>query len=393
MQTSSSTLNLSKISALLAIIGVIIWILTANEDQAQDEAPATVKKVIQEKALQPVEVISMQAQTYTRTQILQGQLEAQDEVDLSTQLSGTVEHLYVALGDQVQVGQKLLQLSNAQLRAEKHSAEARLKLARAELSAAEKLYSKNLQTETAILRFTHEVEQAKASLVRVQEQLADSTPTAPFSGIIDHLDLSIGEYLNSGKTWAKLINIGQLKASAEIPQQLVHNLSLHQPVSVKLLSGRTLTGEVSFIASTANTDTRSFPIEVKIDNPEHLRIAGASATLDIDLGEVQAYHLSPALLSLNSQGQLGVKTVTLNPRTSSDMPLEGRVVFQPIQLLSTGTDGAWVQGLPNQVNLITLGGGFVEADQKVQVTMSEAKAAPSLVQLIEIRALTSKEAN
>lgn len=376
MSISSRTLSPSKFAALLAIAGLIIWVITADDQQAQAEAPVVSQHAnnLQSKPLARVEVTPSQARLYTRQQVLQGQIAPLETVALSTTFSGTVERLYVSLGDQVQAGQALLQLSNAPIRAEKHSAEARLKLARAELSAAEKLFRKNLQTETAILRLTHEVEQAKTHLVQVMEQLADSTPTAPFSGVIDHLDLSVGEQLNVGQVWAKLVNIDALRVRAEVPQQLVHQLALGQSVAVKLLDGRELIGQLSFIASTANTDTRSFPIEVRLNNPDQLRLAGASATLNIQLGQVQAHHLSPALLSLSAEGKLGVKAVQIETPTSSNTAVQqqAQVVFYPVQLLSTGTDGTWVQGLPEQAHLISLGAGFVEAGQRVEVVMAKS---------------------
>ena len=51
-----------------------------------------------------------------------------------------------------------------------------------------------------------------------------------------------------------------------------------------------------------------------------------------------------------------------------------RVVFTPVQLLSVNSQEAWVGGLPEKVALITLGQGFVEPGQQVQVIGSgEAK--------------------
>ena len=100
---------------------------------------------------------------------------------------------------------------------------------------------------------------------------------------------------------------------------------------------------------------RSFRIEVKVDNPQALRLAGASATLHVQTGEALAHRLSPALLSLDKAGRHGVKWVNE----------QQQVEFTPVQLISVDNQGAWVSGLPNKVALITLGQGFVEPGQQV----------------------------
>ena len=67
--------------------------------------------------------------------------------------------------------------------------------------------------------------------------------------------------------------------------------------------------------------------------------------------------LSPALISLDKAGRLGVKWVDARQT----------VVFTPVQLLSVNREQAWVSGLPDKVALITLGQGFVQPGERVQV--------------------------
>ncbi len=64
---------------------------------------------------------------------------------------------------------------------------------------------------------------------------------------------------------------------------------------------------------------------------------------------------------LDEQGRLGVKTVTR----------DDRVQVSPVSIIGFDADGAWVDGLPPEVELITLGGGFVQDGQAVQPVPAE----------------------
>lgn len=362
-------IKFSQIAAAIAVAGFVGWALTARVDTALAEASEVSEEAAPVVTLPQVEIQTLDAALYDRQTVLQGQIEPWRSIQLRTQVAGTVESLLVAQGDRISEGTPLIRLSQNEYRAQLLSARASVRLKEAELKAAEKLYRTNLQTETAVLGLQSELEGARSALVMAEQQLSHAAPVAPFAGVVDQLDAELGQYMTPGEAWGRLVNIDQLKVIAQVPQQNVAEIAVGQRVDITLLDGRQLEGAVSYIASSADPSTRSFPIEVALNNPDRLRIAGASATLNVHLGNIYAHKISPALLSLNDKGVLGVKWV-------ND---EDRVVFQPVKLLSTTTEGAWVTGLPTSVSVITLGGGFVHAGQKVAVVgVSESKSAISV---------------
>ena len=70
----------------------------------------------------------------------------------------------------------------------------------------------------------------------------------------------------------------------------------------------------------------------------------------IDLGEVQAHQISPALFTLSDEGEMGVRTVDTS----------NRVEFHTVQIIEDGPDGVWVTGLPTTTRLITVGQEFCD---------------------------------
>ncbi|MFP6849197.1 MAG: efflux RND transporter periplasmic adaptor subunit [Pseudomonas sp.] len=348
--------QLSKRPWLIAVaisLLLLLWLLSGSLLKTQQAASADTPA--QEQGLTKVEVQWLEASPMQRQQVIQGQVEAWRRVELRAQISGTVLRLDHDKGSTVKQGQVLLSLSTDNRPAQVAKGEADVRQRAADASAAERLRQRNLVSSNELIRLQSELAKARAELDLARIQLGNTQISAPFSGVYDQRMVELGDFVQPGQSLLTLVDISQLKVSAQIAQQDVGQLHLGQPVKVELLDGRELQGELHFIAAAADPDSRSFRIEVKVANPQAMRLAGASATLHIQTGEALAHRLSPALLSLDKAGRHGVKWVNE----------QQQVVFTPVQLISVDDQGAWVSGLPNKVALITLGQGFVVPGQQV----------------------------
>ena len=84
----------------------------------------------------------------------------------------------------------------------------------------------------------------------------------------------------------------------------------------------------------------------------------------IELNEVLAHRVSPALFTLDDAGALGVRAIDQ----------DNRVVFYAVDVIEDTPEGAWVTGLPSAVNLITVGQEFVLVGQLVDPVYVGARA-------------------
>ncbi|MEC7816187.1 MAG: efflux RND transporter periplasmic adaptor subunit [Pseudomonadota bacterium] len=337
----------------IAVVVLALWMFTGEVKVASDEAPPEPKAQQQEPTR--VEVERLDAKTYQPMLRLQGQLEPWQSVMISARQPGTVESIEVALGDRVQVGQTLLTLSTDGRDAEAERWRSSIRQLEADLAAAQRLRSSNLAAQNEILRLQSELAGARAELAAADLALSHLTPKAPFAGVINQRDVEQGSLVQVGTAMFEVVQVDRLKARGRIPQQAVSSVQPGQSVRVDLLDGSQLSGVVSFVASAANPETRTFAVEIIVDNPDEKRVAGGSATLNIRLPEQPAMFISPAYLSLNDDGRPGVKFVDA----------QDQVVFQTVKLLSVSTDGAWVSGLPDEIRLITRGAGFVAEGETV----------------------------
>ncbi|MCL7944129.1 efflux RND transporter periplasmic adaptor subunit [Marinobacter sp. ATCH36] len=340
--------------SLVVLTLLVVWMATGNVREARDEAPDTPPE--QSKGLPSVQVDVLRDRPYQPGLMVQGQLEPWRSVAIGARIAGTVEELMVSQGDRVREGDVLLRISEDGRGTAVEQWQSRIRKLEADLSAARRLRSRDLTSESEILTLQSELSAAKAELARAQVAMDNLTPRAPFDGTVNRRDVDLGDLVQVGSPLLELVHIDRLKVTGQIPQQSVSNVEEGQKVTVRTLDGDTLEGQVSFVASAADPETRSFAVEVTVENPERKRVAGGSATLRISLPEVRAMFISPAYLSLGDDGRPGVRYVGDN----------NEVVFTTVKLLNVTTDGAWVTGLPKEIQLITRGAGFVSIGQQVQ---------------------------
>ncbi|MGR4067349.1 efflux RND transporter periplasmic adaptor subunit [Billgrantia sp. C5P2] len=352
---------ISALLAALVLLALLLWLALGDLQRFRQDAPPA--ETPEAERLPRVEYRLSEATPYMPRRMVQGQLEAFREVELRSRHSGRVVELPVAQGTPVETGAPLLVLSRDALEAQLERAEDQLELARAELAGAADLRQRNLISQPELLRLQSSVSVAAAEVAELRQALDETRPTAPFDGVLDRLDVELGELLQVGEPFARLIDDRRLIASAWVAQRDAHDLSPGLAVEARLLDGSRLSGELTHVASRADTATRSFYIEAEFDNPERRRLAGGSATLAIALPERAVHRFSPALLELDDEGRLRVK----------HLDDDDQVVSTPIDLVAADASEARVAGLPETIRLITLGSGFVApGDTVVAVPAADA---------------------
>ena len=207
---------------------------------------------------------------------------------------------------------------------------------------------------------------AQAGLSEAQEAINDTQIRAPFAGRLEALDINIGEIVTAGADVGRIVDNTPLEISIQIPQQSLRNIKVGQTAEVAFITGETATGEVRFVATSADAETRTFMARIEVANADGAIPAGISARLRIPTGQQSAHFVSPAILSLDTDGTLGIKTVGA----------ENVVEFHRIDIVRAQTDGIWVSGLPDETQIISIGQGFVNDGETVD-PQPEDGMAPS----------------
>ena len=180
---------------------------------------------------------------------------------------------------------------------------------------------------------------------------------APFSGYLESLRVDKGDYINTGGVCASLIDSNPMLLIADIAEKEIADIDVGANSMARLISGDEIQGKVSFIATSADKNTRTFRVEIQVDNKDIAIRDGVSSEIYIESKKVLSHRISPAILSLNDQGKLGIRTVDEN----------NSVEFKEIEILEDTTEGLWISGLNENERIITLGKEYVFQGQTVNV--------------------------
>ena len=177
---------------------------------------------------------------------------------------------------------------------------------------------------------------------------------APFSGFIEQI-VKPGNFLERGQICATIIQLDPITLIAGVPEYDINKVRIGQNVFVELVTGQKINGKLTFVSKSASPDTRTFSVESQIENSDGKVKDGLTAEISIEIDKVMAHKISPSILLLNDEGKLGIRIV--NKRKYAN--------FVEIIILEDSEEGLWVTGIPEEVEIIIQGQGFVENGQEV----------------------------
>ncbi|MEQ3625466.1 MAG: efflux RND transporter periplasmic adaptor subunit [Celeribacter sp.] len=305
------------------------------------------------------------AQDVTQVFTAEGQAQPDRRATLRAETSGEVATLAARKGDYLEQGDVIARLSTREQDA--RVAQAREEVARAqrEFDNAETLLARGVSTTDRVTDARAALASAQAQLTQAEEALDAAVIRAPFAGRLDALDLDEGGYVSAGGEVGTMLDTDPLSIVIQIPQQSLSRIKEGQAATVRFITGTERSGTVDYVSKDAESETRTFRAEITVPNPDGDIASGLSVQVEIPTGQMSAHFISPAILSLGSDGRLGVKTVDA----------DNTVVFSPVVLERAQTDGIWVSGLPAQARVITIGQGFVSNGEAVAPTLEEAEVA------------------
>ena len=175
---------------------------------------------------------------------------------------------------------------------------------------------------------------------------------APFSGYIESI-VKPGNFLDRGQICATIIDLDPIKFVAEVPEIQVSKVNIGQEAIIELITNQRVNGNLTFVSKSASPKTKTFKIESEIVNSSGSIKDGVTATMTIRTDPVLAHKISPSILVLDDLGRIGVKVVNSN----------NVVEFSEVQIIEDLEEGLWISGLPDSVEIIVQGQGFVEDGQ------------------------------
>lgn len=385
-------MNASRLVAIVLAIGAVLWVgsgLLGGDDQSEtgqmstsavenadaeqvaengDEPVSTTSPSTGHAPNAAVRVRTSEAVEHVDILRISGHTEAVVSVEIRAQIDAMVEEIGAIKGQRVKKGDLLVKLAVEDRAASVEKARALVAQRELENSAAKSLAEKNYRSKTGVAETKALLEEARADLKLAQIELNHTEIHAPFDGVVETRPAEIGDLLSVGDPVATLIQIDPMLVVAHVPEHSIGAIQNGQLAHITLFDGREADGVVRYVSRVSDNSTRTYRVEVEIDNSDLGIPDGMTAELQIPVGIKMAHHVAPSVLTLNDQGQVGVRGIVD----------ENRVVFYPVELQGGNRDGIWIGGLPEKIDLIVVGHDWVKEGATVDVSRLEVGDAQNL---------------
>ena len=212
-----------------------------------------------------------------------GSLQANEAVEIMSELDGTVDEIGFEEGQPVTKGQLLVLIDQEKLRANLAEVEARLQLAESTMQRYTALAESNAVSRQEVEKAKAEHEATRASVTLMHAQLQDATITAPFDGVVGARKVSVGQLIMRGTAITSVIDTDPMKAEFRVPERHVAQLQPGQQIemSVAAYPEETFTGKVYFIDPQIEESTRTVLVKALVPNPKGKLHAGMFANLKL----------------------------------------------------------------------------------------------------------------
>ena len=332
------------------VVAVSLWLISGQfGDEAEIATSSVVTDAGRSTSKNAVRVRTQSAELVMRTITVNGKTAPARTVELAAETDGRVEHIGANRGASLERGDVIARLDERDRTARLAQAEATVKQREVEYDGRAKLKSESYVSEAQLQEAVAKLEAAKAELTRARLDLGYMTIRAPFGGALQSRVVEVGDFVKLGDPIAIYVDNRTIIVSANLSEFDAHFVAVGDNAEASLATGETVRGQIRYVAPVADEATRTFAVELEIDNTDGALRVGGTAELRIPAEEILAHRVSPSLLTLDDAGNVGVKII-------ND---DGLVEFVVADIAMSSSDAVWLAGLPRTATIITVGQGYV----------------------------------
>lgn len=197
----------------------------------------------------------------------QGKIDADENVGLSSEIPGTIVKINVKVGDEVSKGQVLAETDARTVQQSISDLQTNLDLVNQLFEKQKSLWEQKIGTEVQYLQAKTNKESLEKKMSTLQEQLRMTKIISPINGTVDAVDIKLGQAVAPGLPAIRVINFSNLKVKAEMAESYAGRVKRGDYVKVYFPdTGDSLEAKINFAARAINNITRTFTVEVLLDN-------------------------------------------------------------------------------------------------------------------------------
>ena len=356
------------------VIVVVLWLASGQFGPDEPEPVGAIQPDAAARGQRnAVRVRTQSAEEVMRTIVVNGETAPSRIAHLAAETDGRIEYVGAERGAALQRGDIIVRLDERDRSARLAQARALVKQREVEYEARQRLKTESYVSAAQLQEALALLESARAELTRARLDLEYMTVRAPFAGALQSRAVEVGDFVKRGDPIATYVDNRTIIVSANVSEFDVQSVDVGELAEARLATGETVRGRIRYVAPVADEATRTFTVELEVDNQDGRLLAGGTAELRIPAEVVLAHRVAPSLLTLDDAGNIGVKII-------ND---EGQVQFVIADIALSSHEGVWLAGLPETATIITVGQGYVspgaavaaipESDVETAVAIKDAE--------------------
>lgn len=353
----------SRILAVVIVVAASLWIGSGvlgrtGEPQAAAEQNAPAAPLFK------VAVINAAVESHARSIVLSGRTEADDRASAVARTTGTILDLRVKRGDVVREGDVVAYLSDEAREAQVAQAEALVVQRQTALDAKSQLIKKGIIAANERDQLEADLSAAQAALASAEAERARAEVRAPISGVVSDVPVTVGWVMQPGSPVAAIVALDPMLTVVEVAERQLGGLKVGDRAAVQLVTGTTAEGSIRFISPTGSEGTRTYRVDIELDNNDGTIPDGVTAEVELKLEPVDAVRVPRSALTFSTEGALSIRTVAA----------DGTVGSAPVTIVEDAQDELWVAGVKPGERIVVQGQDFVKDGQRVEAVQATAAA-------------------
>lgn len=197
---------------------------------------------------------------------VQGKIDSDENVGISSQMPGTITKINVKIGDNVSKGQVLAETDNKAILQGIEEIKTNLELVNTLFEKQKNLWEQKIGTEVQYLQTKTQKESLESRLASMNEQLKMTKIVSPIDGVVDELNIKLGSVAAPGYPAIRVVNLRSLKVKAELAENYAKKVKNGDKVIVVIPDTKdTAVSTIAYAAKVINPLNRTFTVEVNLN--------------------------------------------------------------------------------------------------------------------------------
>lgn len=311
-----------------------------------------------------VEVDTIRPQRFQNYVATQGSINSEENIMVSPKIPGVITKVLVNEGDRVRQGQLMATMDASALQSQLQQVNSSYILAETTYERTARLWEQKIGSEMQLLQAEANKKSLMAQMDAIKAQIANSKIVAPVSGMVDKVNLKLGEMASPGINGIRVVNMGELKVEATLADRFAAFVKVGDEVKIFLPDlNDTIVEKISFVSQAIDPQSRTIAIEVRLPGKTQRLKPNMTAKLEINNYTAEKAIVVPSNVLLKNSDETGKYYLMGVEKAEKGY----EVIRYDVEIgLQYGGKTEIISGLPADATIITLGFANLAEGQQVK---------------------------